>query len=44
MIKRCHYCGMEIIFVDALWLRTDVADLNGFCPESPDDDRHHPAG
>jgi len=42
MIKTCQYCGSKIMFVGVLWLRADVADVNGFCPKSPDDDQHHP--
>ena len=38
----CRYCGAEIMFVGVLWLRRRVADVNGFCPKSPDDDLHHP--
>ena len=39
----CRYCGVEIMFVGALWLMRRVADVNGFCPTSPQDDLHHPA-
>ena len=39
----CRYCGVEIMFVGALWLMRRVADVNGFCPKSPEDDLHHPA-
>ena len=39
----CRYCGVEIMFVGVLWLMRRVADINGFCPKSPDDDLHHPA-
>jgi hypothetical protein len=39
---RCRYCGVEIMFVGVLWLKRRVADVNGFCPTSPDDDLHHP--
>jgi hypothetical protein len=38
----CRYCDVEIMFVGALWLKRRVADVNGFCPKSPDDDLHHP--
>ena len=38
----CRYCGVEIMFVGVLWLKRRVADVNGFCPKSPDDDLHHP--
>jgi hypothetical protein len=38
----CRYCGAEIMFVGALWLMRRIADVNGFCPDSPDDDLHHP--
>ena len=37
----CRYCGVEIMFVGVLWLKRRVADVNGFCPKSPDD-LHHP--
>jgi len=40
----CRYCGVEIMFVGVLWMMRRVADVNGFCPKSPDDDLHHPAG
>jgi len=42
LIKTCWFCGSKIMFVGVLWLRADVADVNGFCPKSPDDDQHHP--
>jgi hypothetical protein len=42
MIGRCRYCGAEIMYVGRLWLKKRVADVNGFCPDSPDD-LHHPA-
>jgi hypothetical protein len=38
----CRYCGVEIMFVGVLWLMRRTADVNGFCPKSPDDDLHHP--
>jgi hypothetical protein len=38
----CHCCGVEIMYVGALWLMRKAADVNGFCPKSPDDDLHHP--
>jgi hypothetical protein len=38
----CRYCGVEIMFVGVLWLKRKVADVNGFCPKSLDDDLHHP--
>jgi hypothetical protein len=37
----CRYCGVEIMYVGALWLMRRVADVNGFCARSPDD-LHHP--
>jgi hypothetical protein len=40
--RTCRYCGVEIMFVGVLWLKRRVADVNGFCPKSPDDDLHHP--
>jgi hypothetical protein len=40
----CRYCGVEIMFVGVLWLMRRAADVNGFCPRSPADDLHHPAG
>ena len=39
----CRYCGVEIMFVGVLWLMRRAADVNGFCPSSPEDDLHHPA-
>jgi hypothetical protein len=39
----CRYCGVEIMYVGTLWLMRRVADVNGFCAKSPDDDLHHPA-
>ena len=41
--RRCRYCEAEIMFAGRLWLKRRVADVNGFCPKSPDDDLHHPA-
>jgi hypothetical protein len=38
----CRYCGVEIMFVGTLWLKRRTADVNGFCPNSPDDDLRHP--
>jgi hypothetical protein len=38
---RCRYCGAEIMYAGSLWLKRRVADVNGFCPKSPDD-LHHP--
>jgi len=38
----CRYCGVEIMYVGVLWLMRRAADVNGFCPSSPDD-LHHPA-
>jgi hypothetical protein len=40
----CRYCGVEIMYVGELWLMRRAADVNGFCPKSPDNDLHHPAG
>jgi hypothetical protein len=42
MTGMCRYCGVEIMYVGRLWLKKRVADVNGFCPDSPDD-LHHPA-
>ena len=39
--RTCRYCSVEIMFVGVLWLKRRVADVNGFCPRSPDD-LHHP--
>jgi hypothetical protein len=25
-----------------IWYYARVADINGYCPKSPDDDLHHP--
>jgi hypothetical protein len=41
MTGMCRYCGVEIMYVGRLWLKKRVADVNGFCPDSPDD-LHHP--
>lgn len=41
---RCRYCGVEIMYVGVLWLKRRVADVNGFCPDSPDDQHHPDAG
>jgi hypothetical protein len=38
----CRYCGAEITYAGALWLMRNVADINGYCTKSPDDDLHHP--
>ena len=38
----CRYCGVEIMLVGVLWYMRRAADINGFCPKSPDDDLHHP--
>ncbi len=40
--RTCHYCGVEIMYVGILRLKRRVTDVNGFCPNSPDD-LHHPA-
>ena len=40
--RTCRSCGAQIMFTGARWLRRNVADVNGFCPKSPDDDLHHP--
>jgi hypothetical protein len=37
----CRYCGVDIMHAGSLWLKRRVADVNGFCPKSPDD-LHHP--
>jgi hypothetical protein len=42
MTGQCGYCHVEIMYVGYLWLKKRVADVNGFCPQSPDD-LHHPA-
>ncbi len=39
--RSCRYCGVDIMYVGSRWLKRRVADVNGFCPESPDD-LHHP--
>jgi hypothetical protein len=38
----CRHCDAEIMYVGAVWLKRRVADVNGFCTNSPDD-LHHPA-
>jgi hypothetical protein len=30
-------CGAEIMLVASVWYKTRAADINGFCPLSPDD-------
>jgi hypothetical protein len=35
--RRCRYCGVDIMHVGSLWLKRRVADVNGYCPKSPDD-------
>jgi hypothetical protein len=37
----CVFCGADIMRVGEVWLKAQVADVNGFCPNSPDD-LHHP--
>jgi hypothetical protein len=39
--RTCRYCGAEIMYAGTVWLMRRVADVNGLCPESPDD-LHHP--
>jgi hypothetical protein len=39
--RRCRHCGVDIMYAGSLWLKRKVADVNGFCPDSPDD-LHHP--
>jgi hypothetical protein len=41
-VRLCHFCGARVVFLGGLWLRADVADINGYCPASPYDDLHHP--
>jgi hypothetical protein len=33
----CCWCGVEIMLVGSVWYKTRTADINGFCPVSPDD-------
>ncbi len=48
--RRCRYCDAQIMYVGGLWLKKRgglwlkkrVADVNGFCLNSPDD-LHRPA-
>jgi hypothetical protein len=37
----CRFCGVKIMFVSGAWLAAEVADVNGFCPNS-NDDKHRP--
>lgn len=37
----CVFCGADIMRVGDRWYKARVADVNGFCPKSPDD-LHHP--
>jgi hypothetical protein len=41
-MTRCAFCGADIMLVGELWYCARIADINGFCPKSPDD-LHHPA-
>ena len=41
-MTRCVFCGADIMHTGDLWYKARVADVNGFCPKSPDD-LHHPA-
>ena len=41
-IGDCQHCGKRIMLVGSVWYRTEIADINGFCPDSPDD-QHRPA-
>jgi hypothetical protein len=40
-IRICRFCGIKIMLVMERWLAAEVADVNGFCPNSRDD-RHGP--
>jgi hypothetical protein len=40
-IRVCRFCGIKITLVSTVWLAAEVADVNGFCPNS-EDDRHTP--
>ncbi len=41
--RLCQYCGTEIMLVGSVWYKLRTADINGFCPASPDD-LHSPEG
>jgi hypothetical protein len=40
-IRVCRWCGAKIMFVGVLWLYAEVADVNGYCPNS-NNDKHSP--
>jgi hypothetical protein len=33
----CCYCGAEIMKTGDRWYNKRTADINGYCPKSPDD-------
>ena len=37
----CVFCSAYILRTGDRWYKARVADVNGFCPKSPDD-LHHP--
>ena len=39
----CVFCSAYILRTGDRWYKARVADVNGFCPKSPDDDLHHAA-
>lgn len=43
MAETCHYCGAEVMLAGNRWYKKRVADINGYCLNSPDD-LHSPAG
>jgi len=38
----CQHCRKRIMLAGSVWYRTETADINGFCRDSPDG-QHHPA-
>lgn len=42
-VTECRFCGTVIMLsADGLWHSREYADLGGWCPACPDDDRHQP--
>jgi hypothetical protein len=37
MTDTCYYCYAEIMKVNDRWFNKRTADINGWCPKSPDD-------
>jgi len=41
-IKTCRWCSADIMLCSEIWYYARIADVNGYCPKSPEDDLHHP--